>query len=155
MFSNIIISVLDVKQLMFTLLLNIIKDPELKNTLCSKNNLSGILNWCIEGLKSFRAGGGKTPKAVIEATEVYNQESDIIGSFITDCLQASPRSNLSVADLYPHFQDYCSENGHYVKTRTELIEYLKRHRMWYKSGTVNGKTIKNVIKGFDYKKSLN
>lgn len=130
------------------------QDPELKNTLCSKENLSGILNWCLAGLKAYRAEGENIPKAVIEATEAYNQESDIISSFISEYLMESPRSNLSVADLYPHFQDFCSENGYNVKSRTELIEYIKRHRMWYKSGTVNGKTVRNVLKGFDYKPTL-
>ena len=46
------------------------QDKDLKNRLRDKQELSGILNWCIEGLQLYRKEGLKPPAAVQTATDI-------------------------------------------------------------------------------------
>lgn len=40
------------------------QDKHLKDKLRRKEDLSGILNWCLEGLRLYRKDGLKAPEAV-------------------------------------------------------------------------------------------
>lgn len=60
------------------------QDKDLKNRLRDKQELSGILNWCIEGLQLYRKEGLKPPAAVQTATDIYRTDSDKVGNFINE-----------------------------------------------------------------------
>lgn len=47
--------------------------------------LPGIINWAIEGLKKYQVEGLKPPAGVQQATNEYRQDSDILHDFITLC----------------------------------------------------------------------
>lgn len=57
------------------------QDKELKDKLKAENEISGILNWCIEGLKNFREEGLTTPKEIEIATAEYEKKNDKIAKF--------------------------------------------------------------------------
>lgn len=57
------------------------QDKTLKATLSDPENLSGILNWAIEGYRLFKAEGLDEPDAVKSATAEYRQDSDRISQF--------------------------------------------------------------------------
>lgn len=63
------------------------QDKHLKDKLRRKEELSGILNWCLEGLRLYRKDGLKAPAAVQKATNAYRADSDKIGNFINECLK--------------------------------------------------------------------
>ena len=58
------------------------QDPQLGNKL--KAELSGILNWCLEGCLLWQSLGLREPELVREATQVYRKESDVLGQFIEE-----------------------------------------------------------------------
>lgn len=58
------------------------QDKTLKATLTAPENLSGILNWCIEGYHLFKREGLEEPKDVQDATAQYAQDSDRIAQFV-------------------------------------------------------------------------
>ena len=47
---------------------------------------SGILNWLLEGLLDYLISGLSVPEAIIEATELYRDEMDPVGSFVEGCV---------------------------------------------------------------------
>ena len=57
------------------------RDDGLKTELASPENLSGILNWCLEGLRLIEETGFDAPPAVQAATDEYRKNSDKIGRF--------------------------------------------------------------------------
>ena len=63
------------------------QDKTLKFTLVDPDNLSGILNWCIEGYRMFKAEGLEEPEDVKNATAQYRQDSDRISQFIDAWLE--------------------------------------------------------------------
>ena len=69
------------------------QDKHLKDKLRSSRELSGILNWCIEGLQLYRQQGLEPPKTVQNATETYRTDSDKIGNFINECLTKTGKNS--------------------------------------------------------------
>lgn len=124
------------------------QDKHLKERLRQDEELSGILNWCIEGLRLYRLEGLKPPKAVISATETYRSDSDKIGNFIKECLTKTGK-NSSVKSVYELYTNWCNDNGFGVENKGNFIAELKNKGIYGSSGTVRGKTVKNIVKGYE------
>lgn len=123
------------------------QDKNLKDKLRSSSELSGILNWCIEGLRMYRKEGLQPPQAVQNATEVYRTDSDKIGNFINECLVKSD-ANSKAKDIYEVYSSWCSDNGYGVENKGNFFSELKSKGIFATSGTVAGKTVKNIVKGY-------
>ncbi len=66
------------------------QDKDLKNRLRDKSEMSGILNWCIEGLK--------LPAAVQIATDTYRTDSDKVSSYLSlEAIYSGLRMSLASA----------------------------------------------------------
>ena len=123
------------------------QDKDLKNRLRQKQELSGILNWCIEGLQLYRKEGLKPPAAVQTATDTYRTDSDKIGNFINECLTKTDK-NSKAKDIYEVYSKWCEENGFGVENKSNFFAELKTKGLFANSGTVEGKTVKNIVKGY-------
>ena len=84
--------------------------PDLAEQL--KEELSGILNWALEGLRDWLANGLQPPPEVTEATEAYRAEMDIVGLFVQDACALDPKAVTPSKTLYEAFREWCSENGY-------------------------------------------
>ena len=123
------------------------QDKRLKEKLRSKSELSGILNWCIEGLRLYRKYGLEPPKTVKDATETYRADSDKIGNFINECLEKTGK-NSKAKDVYDVYVKWCDDNGYGCENKGNFFAELKTKGLFMNSGTVDGKTAKNVVKGY-------
>lgn len=124
------------------------QDKCLKNKLRDKNELSGILNWCIEGLKLYRHEGLEPPQAVKAATEAYRSDSDKIGNFIKECL-VKTGNNSKAKDVYDTYSQWCSDNGYGCENKGNFFAELKNKGLFAVSGTVSGKTSRNIVRGYE------
>ena len=124
------------------------QDKHLKNKLRDKNELSGILNWCIEGLKLYRHEGLEPPQAVKAATETYRTDSDKIGNFIKECL-VKTGNNSKAKDIYDKYAEWCDDNGYGTENKGNFFSELKNKGLFAAIGTVSGKTAKNIVKGYE------
>jgi putative DNA primase/helicase len=88
--------------------------PDLAEQL--KGELSGILNWALEGLGDWLANGLQPPPEVTEATEAYRAEMDIVSLFVQDACVTDPKAVTPSKTLYDAFRDWCAENGHELLT---------------------------------------
>lgn len=59
------------------------RDPTLVHKLFEER--AGILNWAVEGLIDYLEGGLQEPDAVLAATQEYREESDPVGTMLTEC----------------------------------------------------------------------
>jgi len=114
-----------------------------------QQEIDGILNWCIEGLYMYRKEGLEPPEAVRTATHEYGEDSDKTGKFISECLVRSEH-NLAAKDVYEKYSQWCNDCGLGIDGRTSFYEELKTKNLLSKTGTVAGKTVKNVIKGYSF-----
>lgn len=88
-------------------------DRELTNKLTSADELSGILNWGVRGLKRLKENGFNfTNTASLEATrEDYKRRSDPVWAFVQDCLKEDSEGVVSKEKLYNTFRQWSLDRG--------------------------------------------
>lgn len=72
-----------------------------------KQELSGILNWALEGCLAWQSEGLETPKAIREATEAYRIDMDPIAGFIRDECEVGEGCEESAGKLYSVYCNCC------------------------------------------------
>ena len=87
------------------------RDIDLKSFFAEPANLSGILNWCLEGFKFYQDEGLKMPGSVVSATEEYRQQSDRIRMFTAQCIRHEAGQELRSSAIYNRYKGWCAENG--------------------------------------------
>jgi P4 family phage/plasmid primase-like protien len=75
------------------------------------NELPGILNWALEGLRKWQESGLSVPKAVKEATEEYRRESDSIGQWLDERTARNIVSKLRASEAYRNYYEWALERG--------------------------------------------
>ena len=108
---------------------------------------AGILNWMIDGLYLYRKEGLTPPAAIQHSTEEYESDSDKIGRFISECLIKSDK-NVSAKAVYETYSKWCSDSGLGIDGRNNFYIELRARNLFSASGTIDGKTVRNVIKGY-------
>ena len=113
------------------------RDIDLKSFFAKPENLSGILNWCLEGFRLYQKEGLKMPESVASATQEYRDRSDRISMFTKQCLERKAGQELRSSAIYTRYKDWCSENGFKYenaanfKKKMETAGYVyQRRRSW-------------------------
>ena len=117
------------------------RDIDLKAFFAEPANLSGILNWCLDGFRLYQAEGLDMPNSVASATEEYRRHSDRIRMFTAQCIQKQAGQELRSSAIYRHYKDWCAENGFKYenaanfrkKMETAGFVYMRR-RPWNEQG---------------------
>jgi len=127
------------------------QDHNLKTKL--KAELSGILNWCLEGLKKFKVEGLEPPQCVKEATKEYREQSDKLNNFILDRLDKDENYKSEAGKIYTEYADWCEKSGYGTENKTNFFAELKVKGMFLNSGTISstGETRRNVMVGYKLK----
>jgi len=87
------------------------KDKKLPDKL--KAELSGILNWAVQGEGRRKAQDGFTnPKVCAAALQEYQEEMNPARVFLSEQIEAYPSEALPSQELYKDYQDWCAANGH-------------------------------------------
>ena len=87
------------------------RDIDLKSFFARSENLSGILNWCLEGFRLYMTEGLDMPDSVENATKEYRQQSDRIMMFTSQCVRKEIGRELRAQAVYSRYKDWCAENG--------------------------------------------
>ncbi len=126
------------------------QDKNLKDRLITEENLSGILNWLLEGNRRYRGDTNalRPPKSVVAATDEYRLNSDKMQNFFNDCFEEDAKTVLPASDIYMVYQKWCKDNGYGTENKTNFFKELKGKLFYREHGTVNGKTVRNVIIGY-------
>lgn len=91
------------------------QDKRLKELFALPENLSGILNWCIEGLRLLDIEGFDEPDIVRQATTDYAHNSDKMALFIEECLLEESGAMCRTSLLYEAYSRWCDENGFHAE----------------------------------------
>ena len=100
------------------------QDRKLKELFAEPENLSGILNWCIKGLRLLEAEGFAEPQAVRTATAEYEHESDKIALFLEECLQEEKGALCRTSMVYEAYTRWCEGNGFYAENTRNFRSML-------------------------------
>lgn len=110
------------------------QDKGLKKKLRKAANLSGLLNWCLEGLWMLQETGLEPPPAVQAATADYQRDSDKIARFVSEMMEPDLMGEIRTEEAYQAYQNWCVRNGQHFeampawKQRMEAHTIIKRKR---------------------------
>ena len=89
-----------------------------------EGELSGILNWAIQGCLDWQHNGLQPPAKVQAATQAYREEMDVFGPFISECCVLHPHAEVKTSDLWIAYKTWCAEGGFKEQSQTKLGKYL-------------------------------
>jgi putative DNA primase/helicase len=100
------------------------RDRRLRDKLRSPENQRAILAWLVQGAVEWFQQGLGEPAEVIEATNAYRADQDIVGNFLDECCEFDPVQAVLQADLYKVFSRWCIEAGNSILTKGKLRERI-------------------------------
>ncbi|WP_333861988.1 phage/plasmid primase, P4 family [Clostridium sp.] len=86
--------------------------------------MSGILNWALEGCLKWQKEGMEVPEDVKLAIDDYKNEMDPVQRFIDDECIVSETCKVKISELYTCYTDLCHENKEYVLSTIKLSKRL-------------------------------
>jgi len=90
-----------------------------------RKEASGILNWLLEGTLKWQKDGLLAPAIVLDATEEYKGEMDVIGNFIKNRCIAKAGLKIRIWELYKAYSDWCDTNNEHAVSERFFTMRLK------------------------------
>ena len=102
------------------------RDPMLAGFIV-ENELSGVFNWVLSGLKRLLSQKGFSPCPSIDnALKEYKKNSDSVNLFLEDAQYVkSTDSTISLKVLYSSYKDFCKDTGYQSCSVKSFSERLK------------------------------
>jgi putative DNA primase/helicase len=97
-----------------------------------KQEASGILNWLLEGTSRWNHEGLKTPAVILNATDEYRGEMDVIGNFLKERCVEGKECTIRIRELYKAYADWCDDNKEHAVSERFFTMRLKE--MSYEQG---------------------
>ncbi|MFC4426276.1 phage/plasmid primase, P4 family [Deinococcus navajonensis] len=100
-------------------------DPTLEARLTDPDELPGVLNWMIEGLRMLEAAGMRFPAGdtAALAREIV-EESNRVVTFLRDECRYTPDIEANATELYTAYRKWCAETGHKPLSSTSFAKQL-------------------------------
>ena len=100
------------------------RDPHFEQRL--EEELPGILRWAVEGCSNWLRDGLNPPQAIIDATNAYRDEMDILTDFIEECCFVLPSAKVKMKDLYEEFQRWSNSLGKSAISKHDFNRRLEK-----------------------------
>jgi putative DNA primase/helicase len=120
-------------------------DPHLLSRL--KTELPGILNWALAGARQwYEHGLGEVPTAVTQCLTEYQERSNAVLLWFSDCCIADASAETASAEVYSSYREWCETNGERARSARWLGAQLKQ--MGYEIVTRRaGEVTRKVVRG--------
>jgi P4 family phage/plasmid primase-like protien len=103
------------------------QDPRLLEKMTSPGELSGILNWALEGLsRCLERGRLEEPSDVLERRELYQNMSDPVTGFYNEYIEEDREAFEIKQDVLNAFNDYCRGKGFVALSDRKFMERFKK-----------------------------
>jgi putative DNA primase/helicase len=90
-----------------------------------KQEASGILNWLLEGTARWRREGLIAPAVILNATDEYRGEMDVIGNFLKERCVQKKELTIRIRELYKAYADWCDDNKEHAVSERFFTMRLK------------------------------
>jgi putative DNA primase/helicase len=101
-----------------------------------KEEAPGILAWLVQGFREYKEKGLQPPSAVLEATQDYKKEEDVIGLFISDCCVINENAKVQSQEFYDAYKVWCEKEGRKLMWQRTFGEQMKSKFEWKKDGAI-------------------
>jgi putative DNA primase/helicase len=111
--------------------------------------VSGILNWLIEGCVKWKAAGMKIdiPAAVVAATDSYASDEDQIGQFFSACVTKARGGYVTGKMMFDTYRQWCESSGYEPATLTAFGRRVQQAYVGKRS--MGGMTYQNIVAKFE------
>lgn len=101
-------------------------DPDFAEKLCKE--LSGILNWALEGCRQWREDPLRLGQAqtIYKATVAYREASDIVAAFVDEKFERDEAGSLSGSQIQNTYKSWAEEVGEFKFNARLLAQELQR-----------------------------
>jgi putative DNA primase/helicase len=124
------------------------QDRTLKDALKDPKVQSALLNRCIYGFVQYLEKGLNEPKSVIDATSAYKSATEILELFLQDNFISSVDGLIALSSFYEQYTDWCEGRNIIPLPKRKISVSLRTKGILRSSATINGKTVRNVVKGY-------
>ena len=90
-----------------------------------KQEASGILNWLLDGTARWRREGLQAPAIILNATDEYRAEMDVIGNFLKERTVQGKGYTIRIRELYKAYSDWCDDNKEHAVSERFFTMRLK------------------------------
>lgn len=122
------------------------RDESLKQQFKEQENMSGILNWLLDGYLLLKKEGLEPPDKAVEALNNYRKECDTIALFMEHSLNKAAKSKIKTSELYVKYLEWCVEADIDKVSQKEFVAKLKEKQLVSRDGTDG-----NVVRGYKIK----
>jgi putative DNA primase/helicase len=98
------------------------KDPFLEAKLLEERD--GILQWMLEGTRKYLKHGLKLSPRIRQENATYRKDSDLIGEFLDDVLEADPTAKINQQTAYESWHQWCKDNGFRISSKKSFTQRL-------------------------------
>lgn len=102
------------------------QDIKLKEKFKQEEMLSGIFNWLIVGYHMIKSEGLTTTQSVNTATQEYREESDIIGTFLTETTYEDKERKIRTSAIYEVYKGWAKDNGYYALNNKNFVSEIRK-----------------------------
>jgi putative DNA primase/helicase len=105
--------------------------------------LPGILNWCLRGLALWHKHGLPMPAAVMQATETYREDSDVLGEFLQETTDkaAGMEARVLLNGLYKKYGEWCEASGRKLPLTRQSLKKQMQDRGYPTKQTNKGQAV--------------
>ncbi|MBS4461208.1 DNA primase [Aerococcaceae bacterium zg-B36] len=108
-----------------------------------KEEITGILKWCVEGYQLWRENGLNEPKIIAEQRHEYRNEMDMVAQFVEETCIVNPLASVKASELWQFFRDWVKENNEYDKMSSKRF-YLELGKTFGKEKRMDGNYYKGL-----------
>lgn len=105
------------------------RDTSIKNKIFDE--ISGILNWAIDGYNSFKKGSFRfvEPKSVVDTLSEYREETDNVYAWAKENIEKSSSKECLVVcqTIYDSYVYECKENGYVPKGKRKFLAGIRSY----------------------------
>lgn len=129
------------------------RDKSLKEFLVQPTCLSGVLNWCLDGLKLYREEGLSPSARVKEATRQYSAGSNVVKNYLDNRIEPRSNGKMQIKDIFTDFDAWCRAFNPSVQVdRKAFRDELELNGLTIKTrGYIEGKECRGVVEGVTFR----
>ena len=86
---------------------------------------SGILNWILDGVRMWEEDGLVLPKCVLDFTERYHEDQNLIGQFLTDRCVTDCDAVVAKNTLFSAYIEYCKQVKEKYRSKNAFGRYMR------------------------------
>ena len=105
-----------------------VANPKILDEICIEEELSGLLNWALEGIKRLLQNSTFSDNQTFEELrERYIKTSNSVEAYVHEHLEVDSESYVTKDDLYNHYRDYCFRNRLPVEPKNMFAQHLAQY----------------------------